>query len=90
MQRGLTGHYEITQAGGETIYAFIPNPLPPTPPLDLNQVCERTKLSFPAASRATQNLQRLNIVHEITGQRRNRVFAYIRYLEILSEGIAAL
>jgi len=60
------------------------------PLVTLNQVCERTKLSFPAVSRAMENLEKLEIVHEITGQRRNRVFAYRRYLSILSEGTEAL
>ncbi|MEJ5203490.1 MAG: Fic family protein, partial [Anaerolineales bacterium] len=60
------------------------------PLVTLNQVCERTNLSFPAVSRAMENLEKLDIVHEITGQRRNRVFAYHRYLSILSEGTEAL
>jgi hypothetical protein len=34
--------------------------------------------------------ENLNIVREITGQRRNRVFAYQKYLDILSEGTEAL
>jgi len=42
------------------------------PLVTLNQVCERTGLSFPAAARAMQTLESLNIVREITGQRRNR------------------
>jgi Fic family protein len=60
------------------------------PLVTLNQLCERTGLSFPAVSRAMENLINLNIVTEITGQRRNRVFAYHRYLSILSEGTEAL
>lgn len=56
------------------------------PLVTVNQVCRRTQLSFPAAARALEILGSLNIVREITGQRRNRVFAYQKYLEILSEG----
>ncbi|MFO3796605.1 MAG: Fic family protein [Anaerolineales bacterium] len=56
----------------------------------LNQVCERSRLSFPAAARSMRALQDLGIVREITGQRRNRVFAYQDYLNILSEGTEAL
>lgn len=34
MQRGLTGRYEMTQVGAETIRAFIPHPqLPVVSPL---------------------------------------------------------
>ena len=36
MRRGLTGHYvPLPSAAGEKARAFIPNPLPPDPPLDL-------------------------------------------------------
>ena len=31
MQRGESGGYETTSAGGETVRAFVPAPLPPTP-----------------------------------------------------------
>jgi hypothetical protein len=33
-----------------------------------------------------QQLETLDIVREITGQQRNRVFAYQQYLSILNEG----
>lgn len=56
------------------------------PLVTVNQVCRRAQLSFPAAARALETLGSLNIVRETTGQRRNRVFAYQKYLEILSEG----
>ncbi|MCG8606947.1 Fic family protein [bacterium] len=56
------------------------------PLANLNQVCERAHFSFPAATKAMQAMERIGIVREITGQRRNRVFAYDRYLAILSEG----
>ncbi len=36
MKRGETGRYELTTAGGETVRAFIPAPLPPAPPLALD------------------------------------------------------
>ncbi len=60
------------------------------PLVTLNQVCKRTGLSFPAAARAMQTLGSLNIAREVTGQRRNRVFAYQEYLNILNEGTEAL
>jgi Fic family protein len=56
------------------------------PLVTLSQVCERTGLSFPAASNAMRTLDRLGIAREVTGQRRNRVFAYHDYLNILNEG----
>ncbi len=30
--RRITGRYQVTQAGGETVRAFIPDPLPPSRP----------------------------------------------------------
>lgn len=60
------------------------------PLVTLKQVCEQTGLSFPAANKAMQTLAELDIAHEITGQRRNRVFAYRQYLDILSEGTEPL
>ncbi len=52
----------------------------------LNRICESTGLSFPAGSKGMQQLETLDIVREITGQQRNRVFAYQQYLNILNEG----
>lgn len=52
----------------------------------VNEVCARTQLSFAAAARALETLINLKIAREITGKRRNRVFAYQQYLDILSEG----
>jgi len=52
----------------------------------LNRICESTGLSFPAGSKGMQQLETLDIVREITGQQRNRVFAYQQYLSILNEG----
>ena len=60
------------------------------PLVTLNQVCERTGLSFPAASKGMRELEGLGIAREITGKRRNRVFAYQAYLAILSEGTEPL
>jgi Fic family protein len=60
------------------------------PLVTLNQVCEQTGLSFPAATKAMQTLERIGIVREITGHRRNRVFAYQQYLGVLSEGTEPL
>ncbi|MBP8646526.1 MAG: Fic family protein [Syntrophobacteraceae bacterium] len=60
------------------------------PLIGLNQVCERTGLSFPAVSHAVSEMAAAGILREITGQRRNRVFAYDRYLTILSEGTEPL
>ncbi|MDE0333052.1 MAG: Fic family protein [Nitrospinae bacterium] len=43
-------------------------------------------LSFPAASSGMRALERLGIVRELTGRKRNRLFGYEAYLAILNEG----
>jgi Fic family protein len=60
------------------------------PILTLKDACNRTGLSFPAASKGMDALINLSIVRELTGQQRNRVFAYDRYLTILNEGTEPL
>ena len=52
----------------------------------LTGVSAATGLSFPAASSAMARLVELGIAREITGRRRNRLFAYDRYLKTVSEG----
>jgi len=41
MKRGATGQYEVTVAGGETVRAFVPLPLPPDPPLVMDGRLQR-------------------------------------------------
>ena len=53
-------------------------------------VSRTTGLSFPAVSSAMAALVELGIARELTGKRRNRVFAYDVYLSILNEGTEAL
>lgn len=55
-----------------------------------NQLVEKIGLSAPTVNAALADLERLGIVTEITGKRRNRVFSYQSYLDILSEGTAPL
>jgi Fic family protein len=52
----------------------------------IDSVAQVAGMTFPTAARAIETLQRLAIARELTGQRRNRVFAYDRYLAILNEG----
>jgi len=59
------------------------------PILSLPAICATTELSFPAASSAMDLLVELGIARELTGRRRNRLFAYDRYLTILGEGTEA-
>jgi len=58
--------------------------------LSVRYAAERTGLSFPATANAVQLLERLGIVREVTGRRRDRLYAYERYLAVLAEGLEPL
>ena len=60
------------------------------PLCSLRQLCHNTGMTFPTATKAMLTLMELGIVRELTGQRRNRVFVYDAYLNILNEGGEAL
>jgi cell filamentation protein, protein adenylyltransferase len=60
------------------------------PVLTVNEVSRRTGLSFPTAAKGMTGLADLGLARELTGNRRNRVFAYDRYLAILGEGTEPL
>ncbi|BBU64240.1 cell division protein Fic (plasmid) [Methylosinus sp. C49] len=55
-----------------------------------NDLVARAGLSAPTVNAALADLERLDIVAEITGRRRGRVFSYRAYLDILGEGTAPL
>ena len=65
--------------------AFRARPLATLPALT-----EQTGASYPTVARAVEALENLGIVREITGRKRERVFAYTRYLDILNEGTEPL
>jgi Fic family protein len=54
--------------------------------LSIPGAAKRTKLSQPAVTKAIRNLERLGIVREKTGRRRNKLYVYGGYLSILEEG----
>ncbi len=56
------------------------------PVSSLQHVSRMTGLAFPTAGGAMDVLVSLGIAREITGRRRNRVFAYDAYLTVLNEG----
>ena len=58
--------------------------------LGVTQVKPHLALSAPTIRAAIATLSDMQIVNELTGQRRNRVFAYQTYLDILSEGAQPL
>lgn len=58
--------------------------------LTVPQVAPQLALSPPTIRAAVRALEELEIVNELTGQQRHRVFAYQQYLDILSEGAQPL
>ena len=56
------------------------------PYVRINDVLARTQLSRPGADAGIRTLGSLGIVREVTGNARNRVFAYDSYMEVLATG----
>ncbi len=56
----------------------------------LSEISKLTGLAFPGASSGMRLLTELGIASEITGQPRNRIFSYNRYIAILNEGTEPL
>lgn len=77
----ITGRYEITVAGGESVRAFVPDRLPPTkPPLDLARLDERLR----AADRA---LARLEVAGAMVPSLDWFIYAFVRKEAVLSSQI---
>ncbi len=60
------------------------------PVANIAELARRTGTSFHTASTGIETLVELGIAREITGNQRNRVFAYVRYMAILNEGAEPL
>ena len=56
----------------------------------VSALAERTGAGYQTTSRAVKALEGLDLVREITGRRRERVFAYTQYLAVLNEGTEPL
>ena len=59
--------------------------LPLMPIFSIDQVCERLGTTFPTANAAVKILEKLGIVVEQTGQKKNRHYSYQAYVELLSD-----
>lgn len=56
------------------------------PVFTLAAVAESLKISFPTATSGIRTLEKLEIVKEVTGRDRDRVYTYSEYLAVLNEG----
>lgn len=57
-----------------------------TPITTVAKLCEKTGLSPATVNKGLTHLERLSIVTELTAQKRNRLFSYSRYIEIMNQG----
>ncbi len=81
MKRGPTGHFEETTTAGETVRAFVPDPLPPTPPLDLAADTEKL------LEAALLACGRLDGVSALLPEPDLFLYAYVRREAVLSSQI---
>jgi len=54
--------------------------------LNVAELCKKTGLSFPSVGKGINTLLQLGIIGEITGKKRNRIYVYKEYLDILNKG----
>ncbi|MES2771697.1 MAG: Fic family protein [Pseudomonadota bacterium] len=81
MSTRTTGHYETSIAGGESVRAFVPQPLPPQPPLELSG--KRLQL----LEQATLAVGRLDSVSMLLPDPQLFLYAYVRREAVLSSQI---
>ena len=77
----------ITSAGEQAnsmlrVHALLQN----QPFVNATRVVDKTGLSMPTVNSAMVGLERLGLVHEVTGKKRGRVYAYEAFLRIIDEG----
>lgn len=80
MQRESAGQYEVTLTSGEEVRAFVPNPLPPEPALDLVAL-------QPSHSRALVSLGRLDGLARLLPNPDLFLYSYVRKEAVLSSQI---
>ena len=81
MRRAETGHNEFTVAGGERVKAFVPAPLPPQPPLELDGPMQQ------ALESAALSLGRLDGISTILPDRALFIGAFVRKEAVVSSQI---
>ena len=81
MNRGETGTYELTSAGGEAVRAFVPSPLPPAPPISLDGGLQ------PVLEAAVLALGRLDGVSSLLPDKSLFLYSYVRKEAVLSSQI---
>ncbi|HEX4998589.1 MAG TPA: Fic family protein [Terriglobia bacterium] len=80
-RRGETGRYEVTTVGGESVRAFVPNPLPPAPPLVMEGGLQ------PLLEAATLAVGRLDGISALLPDKSLFLYTYVRKEAVLSSQI---
>lgn len=75
-----SGEYVLSSTAGETVRAFVPSPLPPSPPLQLTPF-------FPLLDRANQALGRLDGLSSLLPDTSLFLYLYVRKEAVLSSQI---
>ena len=76
----------LSQLGGTAANALrLHESLFQLPYTDVTRTANLLNIRFPAANRLIDSMVKHNVLVEITGNSRNRLFAYKRYIEIVSE-----
>jgi Fic family protein len=57
-----------------------------TPTISIAQIAKKFDVSYPAASTLVSQLEKVQILREITGRKRDKRYVYSDYLNILAEG----
>lgn len=81
MERGSTGRYDVSTVGGEEVRAFVPDSLPPQPPLELSG--DRQRL----LEKSTLALGRLDSITTLLPDPQLFLYAYVRREAVLSSQI---
>ncbi|MCU7871353.1 MAG: Fic family protein [Candidatus Thiodiazotropha sp. (ex Lucinoma borealis)] len=81
MNRGLTGHYTPAIAGGVACSAFVPTPLPPTPPLAIDDKLQAR------INQAMLALGRLDAISTLLPDAHLFLYSYIRKEAVMSSQI---
>ncbi len=81
MNRLENGTYETTSVGGETVRAFVPRALPPSPPIDMDAALSRTM------ERALLACGRLDSVSALLPDPSIFLYSYVRREAVLSSQI---
>ena len=81
MKRGPTGILRTTETTGESVRAFLPNPLPPAPPLDLSGSIQQQ------LERAHLAIGRLDSISSLVPDPQLFLFTYVRKEALLSSQI---